>query len=116
MVPDVRLTDVSREDVERMAVWLHNPEVMTMWYGADDDGEPLHIGYSPKTTMQAGDEEWERIFNDPDRKIFSVYDANEGHIGEAQMLIEAPSARGPALPDYRTPGPLAPPLRLRRPA
>ena len=90
MVPDVRLTDVSREDVERMATWLQNPEVMTMWYGADDDGEPLHIGYSPKTAMQAGDDEWERIFNDPDRKIFSVYDANEGHIGEAQMLIEAP--------------------------
>ena len=90
MIPDVRLTDVTREDVDRIASWLENPEVMTMWYGADDNGEPLHIGYSPKAASQASDEEWERIFNDPDRKIFSVYDANEGHIGEAQMVIEAP--------------------------
>jgi RimJ/RimL family protein N-acetyltransferase len=73
-----------------MAAWLDNHEVMTLWYGADEDGEPLHIGYSPKATLQASDEEWERIFNDPDRKIFSVYDANEGHVGEAQMVIEAP--------------------------
>ena len=90
MVPDVRLTDVTREDVERMASWLENSEVMTLWYGADEDGEPLHIGYSPKAALKASDDEWERIFNDPDRKIFSVYDANEGHIGEAQMVIEAP--------------------------
>ncbi len=90
MVPDVRLTDVSREDVERMAAWLENPEVITMWYGADEDGDPLHIGYSPKAVLQASDEEWQQIFSDPDRKIFSVYDANEGHVGEAQMVIEAP--------------------------
>ena len=90
MTPDVRLTDVSREDVERMAAWLENPEVMTMWYGADEGGDPLHIGYSPKASLQASDEEWQQIFNDPDRKIFSVYDANEGHVGEAQMVIEAP--------------------------
>ena len=90
MIPDVRLTDVSREDVERMAAWLENPEVVTMWYGADEDGDPLHIGYSPKASLQASDEEWQQIFNDPDRKIFSVYDANEGHVGEAQMVIEAP--------------------------
>ena len=54
MVPDVRLTDVTREDVERIAGWLQNPEVATLWYGADDDGEPLHIGYSPKTAIPGG--------------------------------------------------------------
>ena len=44
MTPEVRLTEVSREDVQRMSRWLENPQVMTMWYGAGDDGRPLHIG------------------------------------------------------------------------
>ncbi len=90
MVPDVRLQDVSIEDVERMARWLENPDVLAMWYGADEKGEPLHIGYSPKTILNADEETWAHIFHDEERKIFSVYDANEGHVGEAQMLIDPP--------------------------
>ena len=90
MVPQVRLNDVSREDVERMSTWLENPEVMSSWYGADEGGEPLHIGYSPKAALKMDEDEWQHTFHAEERKIFSIYDANEGHIGEAQMVIEVP--------------------------
>ena len=90
MVPEIRLTEVSREDVERMARWLGDTEVMNSWYGAGDDGEPLHIGYSPRKILEAGQEEWDRVFQEEERKVYSVYDAREGHIGEAQMVIEPP--------------------------
>lgn len=90
MVPDIRLTEVSREDIQRMAHWLEDTEVMALWYGADENGDPLHIGYSPKAILRASDEEWKQTFDDEVRKIFSIYDAHEGHIGEAQMVIEPP--------------------------
>ena len=90
MVPQIRLTEVSRQDVERMARWLEDSEVMGSWYGADEKGEPRHIGYSPHRTLNFGQEEWDRVFNGEERKIYSVYDANEGHIGEAQIVIEPP--------------------------
>jgi RimJ/RimL family protein N-acetyltransferase len=90
MVPHVRLTEVSREDVERLTHWLDDEEIKGLWYGSDESGDPLHIGYSPLRMLSSTPDEWERVFNDEDRKIFSIYDAKEGHIGEAQMVIEPP--------------------------
>ena len=88
MIPDLTLTEVSRDDVARIGRWLEDTEVMGLWYGADEQGEPLHIGYSPKEMLQADEAEWGRVFNDDARKIFSVYDAQESHIGEVQIVVE----------------------------
>ncbi|MBM3926734.1 MAG: GNAT family N-acetyltransferase [SAR202 cluster bacterium] len=89
-MPETRLTEVSREDVARMAQWLQDPEVRDSWYGADDAGEPMHIGYSPQKMAEAPEEEWKSAFQGETRKVYSIYDSQEGHVGECQLLIEPP--------------------------
>ena len=90
MVAQIRLTELSRQDIELMARWLEDSEVMGSWYGADENGKPLHIGYSPHRALDFSQEEWDRVVNDEERKIYSIYNGSEGHIGEAQMVIEPP--------------------------
>ena len=90
MFPDVSLTEVTREDVQRMKEWLDDPEVNAMWYGLDDNGLPLHLGYSPHTILESTQDDWEATFASEDRKIFSVYSADGEHIGEGQLAIEWP--------------------------
>ena len=90
MFPDVALTQVSRDDVGRMSEWLNDPEVYSSWYGLGEDGVPLHIGYSPHRILQAPPEEWEQVFQDEDRKMFSIYTSQGDHIGEGQLVIEWP--------------------------
>ena len=90
MFPDVSLVQVTREDVQRMRGWLNDPEVNTMWYGSDDDGFPLHLGYSPHTILESSHDEWQATFVSEDRKILSVYSADGEHIGEGQLAIEWP--------------------------
>ena len=88
MFPQVCLTTITREDVQRVDEWLKDPEVNSSWYGLSEDGEPLHIGYSPRQFLQSTEEEWRQVFEDEDRRIYSVY-TNEGeHIGEGQLVIE----------------------------
>ena len=55
MLPEVRLVKVTRDDVTRMAEWLQDEEVHASWYGTDEQGEPLHIGYSPRQMLDAPD-------------------------------------------------------------
>ena len=90
MLPAVKLTPVSREDVAQVAEWLQDDEVNASWYGTDEQGEPLHVGYSPSRILQAPEEEWEEVFNGETRKIFSVLTADGEHVGEGQLVIEAP--------------------------
>ena len=90
MFPDVALNPVSREDVNRLSGWLDDSEVNSSWYGLGEDGVPLHIGYSPHEIVQASDQEWEQVFEDEDRKMFSVYTSQGDHIGEGQLVIEWP--------------------------
>ena len=74
MLPDVRLDSVSREDVQRIAEWLKDPEVNASWYGADEQGEPVHIGYSPDQLLKASPAEWDEVFKRRNTKsILSVY-------------------------------------------
>ena len=73
-----------------MARWLDDVEVNSLWYGLQEDGLPLHIGYSPHRIFQAPREEWQRMFEGEDRKIFSVYTSEGEHIGEGQLVIEQP--------------------------
>ena len=102
MLPEVTLSSATREDVQRLAEWLNDEEVNSSWYGMGEDGHPLHIGYSPHLILSASDEEWQRVFEDEDRKIYSIHTksgeaAGEGHpvqagdhIGEGQLVIEMP--------------------------
>ena len=90
MFPEVTLTLPTTEDIRRMAHWLDAVEVNAFWYGLGEDGLPLHIGYSPHLISQASREEWQRVFEEEDRKIFSVYTSEGEHIGEGQLVIEQP--------------------------
>ena len=87
MFPEVSLLPPTREDVQRMADWLDDSEVSSLWYGRGDDGWPLHSGYSPHRVLQASDAEWSLVFENDDRKIFSIYNKHGEHIGEAQLEI-----------------------------
>ena len=53
--------------------------------------ESLSIcGYTPSHILEATDTEWNEVFSNETRKIFSVHDVDGQHIGEGQMVIEAP--------------------------
>ena len=90
MFPLVTLAAPTREDVERLTEWLKDDEVNTSWYGVGDDGQPLHAGYVPGQVLEGEDSEWDRVFNDDNRKVFAVYTTEGDHIGEAQLVIEWP--------------------------
>ena len=90
MFPQVTLTAPTREDVGRMAEWLDDPEVSAVWYGIGDDGKPLHTSYSPGALADGDQEDWDHIFSDENRAIFSIYTSEGHHIGEAQLVIEWP--------------------------
>ena len=40
MFPEVTLTTPTREDIQRMADWLNDSDVNSVWYGLGDDGNP----------------------------------------------------------------------------
>jgi len=90
MLPEVQLTSITRVDVARVEEWLNDAEVNSSWYGVDQNGIPLHIGYSPHEMRQASDDEWQHVFQNDDRKILSVYTNAGEHIGEGQLVIEWP--------------------------
>ena len=90
MLPDVRLVQVTRDDVSRIAEWLQDEEVNGSWYGLDAQGRALHKGYIPRHMLKASGSEWDQVFNSAERKIFSVLTAEGEHIGEGHMVVEAP--------------------------
>ncbi len=89
MFPPVTLTPLTREDVERLAEWLDDEEVNAFWYGAGDDGQPRHIGYSPRELLEMPAQNWGDTL-DENRGIYSIYTAEGEHIGEGQLLFEWP--------------------------
>ena len=90
MLPEVSLVQPVREDIQRMADWLSDNEVNALWYGRDENGIALHTGYSPYQVIQSSEDEWRRIFEDNDRKIYAIYTKDGQHIGEGQLVIEWP--------------------------
>ncbi len=90
MFPQITLTSLTRSDVARLAQWLSDAEVNTYWYGVGEDGQPLHIGYSPAQLLATPDAEWDETLHADDRKIYPVYADPGDHIGEGQLLIEWP--------------------------
>ena len=90
MLPDVSLMPPGREDIQRMADWLADNEVNSFWYGRGDDGIALHHGYSPQSVIGSSEDEWKRIFEDHDRRIYAIYTQDGQHIGEGQLVVEQP--------------------------
>lgn len=84
MFPPVELRPVSRDDIIKLSQWLQDREVSACWYGLDQHGVPVHIGYSPEGMLA----EPEPVFDDPNIKVFSVYTGDGTHIGEAQLHID----------------------------
>lgn len=88
MLPEVRLQEVTREDVKRIFEWLQDDEVCEMWFGRYTYGDPVHLGYVPLRMIDASQEDWDRVFNDPSRCVRSIYTAGGEHIGEGRFAIE----------------------------
>ena len=90
MFPQVSLSAPTLQDVERLTEWLKDDEVNTTWYGLSEDGQPLHVGYTPSNVLEGSGSDWDRVFKDDNRKVYAVYTSEGEHIGEAQLVIEWP--------------------------
>ena len=88
MFPEVALQPPTREDVQRLAQWLDDAEVNSLWYGRGPDGLPLHCGYSPHRILEASEAAWKQVFEDENRKILAIHTKQGVHIGEGQLEIE----------------------------
>ena len=88
MLPEVTLRNVSRDDVDRIAWWLEVEEISSKWFGHYGCGDPVHRGYDPRHMLEAAEREWRSVFSNPERRIFSIYDKEEDHIGECQVVFD----------------------------
>ena len=88
MLPDVTLKAVSMDDVDRVAWWLEDEEVSSRWFGHYGCGDPVHRGYDPVHMLESSDWEWQSVFGDANRLIFSIYNDQNEHVGECQVLID----------------------------
>ena len=88
MLPEIKLKDVSRDDVDRIAWWLEDTELSSKWFGHYGCGDPVHRGYDPQHMLEAPQSEWQRVFGDSSRLIYSVYSENDAHIGESQLILD----------------------------
>ena len=84
----VVLREVTREDVTRIREWLSDEAVSESWFGRYSYGDPAHLGYHPERMEDATDEEWERVFSDPEHRNMSIYTDQGLHIGEIHVAIE----------------------------
>ena len=92
MLTEVTLRDTKREDVGRIARWLEDEEISSSWFGYAG-ADPLHRGYDPIRMLEASESEWDGVFRlDPSLFIFSIYRAEEEHIGECQVLVKNKAA------------------------
>ena len=85
---NVTLRKVTSEDVTRIRQWLEDEEVSESWFGRYSYGDPAHLGYHPVEVEHASEEQWERIFNNPEHRIMSIYSEEGEHIGEVHIAIE----------------------------
>ena len=81
MLPNISLRSVSRDDVDRVAWWLEDA-------GQYAWGEPIHRSYEPAHMLESSDNEWRHIFGDPKRLIFSIYNDEDQHVGECQIILD----------------------------
>ena len=88
MLPEVTLRNVNRDDVDRVAWWLEDADLASKWFGHYGCGDPVHRGYDPRHMLEASGSEWDRVFGDSDRLIFSIYSEKREHIGECQIVMD----------------------------
>jgi RimJ/RimL family protein N-acetyltransferase len=79
---------VVREDVPRIRQWLEDKKVSESWFGRYSYGDPAHLGYHPTEMENASEEEWKRVFDDPEHRILSINSESSEHIGEIHIAIE----------------------------
>jgi RimJ/RimL family protein N-acetyltransferase len=84
----VTLKTIIREDVSRIKTWLEDNEISESWFGRYSYGDPAHLGYHPGELENATDAEWQRVFNDPEHRMLSIYTEKGEHIGEVHFAIE----------------------------
>lgn len=84
----VTLKPVSREDVARIREWLEDDEVSESWFGRYSYGDPAHLGYHPNEMATASDEEFVRVFSNPEHPMYSIYSEADEHIGEVHIALE----------------------------
>ena len=86
MLPNVTLRAVTRDDVDNVGWWLEDEDVSSRWFGHYGCGDPVHRGYDPQHMLESSDWEWQSVFGDPHRMIFSIYSDMNEHVGECQVL------------------------------
>ena len=83
----ITLKSVVKDDVLRVQKWLENETVADSWFGRYSYGDFAHLGYHPEEMVHAHKEEWDKVFSNPEHKIFSIYN-NINHVGESHLAIE----------------------------
>jgi RimJ/RimL family protein N-acetyltransferase len=97
MLPRVSLREITREDVNRIAEWLEDEEIADYWFGYAGK-DPLHRGYDPILMQMASESEWNRVFQDDTALlIFSIYNNDELHIGECQVILDGKGTAEPSI-------------------
>ncbi|MDA1227467.1 MAG: hypothetical protein BZY79_02720 [SAR202 cluster bacterium Casp-Chloro-G4] len=91
---NVILKVITREDVSRINQWLKDTEISESWFGRYAYGDPAHLGYHPEEMEKASDAEWQRVFDNPEHRIMSIYNQSNEHIGEIHIAIEESLADG----------------------
>ena len=84
----VTLKPITREDVSRIREWLQDPEVSESWFGRYSYGDPAHLGYHPSEMEGVSEEEWKRVFDNPEHRMLSIYTQEGEHIGEIHTAVE----------------------------
>ncbi|MDP6770808.1 MAG: GNAT family N-acetyltransferase [Anaerolineales bacterium] len=85
---EIELLPVTRKDVARIISWLQDEEIIDNWFGRYSYGDPAHLGYHPEKILDSSENEWERIFDNPEHRILSVYTKQGDHIGELHLAID----------------------------
>ena len=88
MLPDVNLKTITEGDLIQVRNWLLDPEVNQMWYGCDENNQPLHTGYDLGFEEPELNQLVVRLEQDRNRDVMSVLDADNKHVGEGQLVYE----------------------------
>ncbi|MQG26324.1 MAG: hypothetical protein FI694_05375, partial [SAR202 cluster bacterium] len=76
MLPDVNLKAITKGDLIQVRNWLLDPEINQMWYGCDENDQPLHTGYDLGFKEPELSELVVTLEQDRNRDVLSVLDAD----------------------------------------
>ena len=84
----ISLKPVSRGDVKRIVNWLEDEQIAEDWFGRYSYGDSAHLGYHPIEVLSIPDEEWPKLFDNAEHRIYSIYIDDSIHIGEIHVAVE----------------------------